>query len=442
MDESSSYLIIILSVLSFDVIMTLGYAALQNSRPSDLQEQADTGHRHAKRALALLDTQSKLYITHTIISAISIAVIVLTLAFWLIVPILNGTLDFSLVLAIGIVFLASLIALILGTVVPEAIGSAYTKSLTSILTPFLHVVTVLFSPITVILLAISSLLARLFGSDTLINTITEEEIMTMVNAGNTDGTIEDEEKDMIFSILQLDQTYAREIMVPRIDIEAIEAGTSLQDALDAFIRTGFSRIPAYEEHIDNIIGLLYAKDLLNLWHNGGLEGHYVKSLVRTAYFVPETRAASDLLRDLQARNVHMAIVVDEYGGTSGLVTIENIIEEIVGDIRDEYDLHEEQEYIRHHDDEYLIDAGMDLDDMNELLGTTLDSVDSDTLGGYIFLQIGRVPIVGETIESNELQLTVNSIEGRRIRKVLVTVKPKADATQALPDNQTQLADVS
>jgi CBS domain containing-hemolysin-like protein len=150
--------------------------------------------------------------------------------------------------------------------------------------------------------------------------------------------------------------------------------------------------------------------------------------VRSAYYVPETRPADKLLRDLQSRNVHMAIVVDEYGGTSGLVTIENILEEIVGDIRDEFDINEEYEYIKNSDNEYIIDAGMDIDDINELLGTNLNSEETDTLGGYIYLTIGRVPIVGEVVETDELTMRVRSIDGRRIRKVLVILKPRPQDT--------------
>lgn len=150
------------------------------------------------------------------------------------------------------------------------------------------------------------------------------------------------------------------------------------------------------------------------------------------------------MRDLQSSNVHMAIVVDEYGGTSGLVTIENIMEEIVGDIRDEYDLNEETEYIQHSEDEYIIDAGMDIDDLNELLNTSISSDETDTLGGYIFFTIGRVPIVGEEIDTEEVHMIVRSIEGRRIRKVRVKRKPKKTDTPAenVADDETQLADIT
>ena len=445
MDEGSTYLSVIAILVLLDAIITMAYAALQNSRQSELQEQADAGNSSARTALSMMDAKSSLYITYTLASILIAASIVLLTTLWLVVPAMTGDAQISIVLAIGIVFLVSLLALIVGTVVPEAIGSAYATTLISMLATPLRIINLLLSPLSGLLLGISTLLARIFGSDKLINTVTEEEIMTLVNQGNTGGTIEDEEREMIFSILQLDETYAREIMVPRIDIQAIDINTGLKEALDIFLGTGFSRIPIYEENVDNIIGLLYAKDLLNMWHNGGLEGHSARELVRSAYYVPETRAADALLRDLQARNIHMAIVVDEYGGTSGLVTIENIMEEIVGDIRDEYDLNEENEYIQHNEDEFVIDGGMDVDDVNELLGTNISSDDSDTLGGYIFLQIGRVPIVGEEIDTDELHMTIRSIEGRRIRKVLVKVKPELEEeTEEETDSkdETELADAT
>ncbi|MEO1289009.1 MAG: hemolysin family protein [Chloroflexota bacterium] len=413
-------LISIASLILIDALITVGYAALQNARESDLREHAENGRSSAQTALTLLDNKSQLYITYILTNTLLLTGVIVISVAWLIAP---QTPILEQPIAILSVFGIGFLALMLGTVVPESIGSAYANALVPIFATPLRLINLLLIPITSIFLGLSYLLARLFGSDKLVNTVTEEEIMTLVNAGNSGGTIEDEEREMIFSILQLDETYAREIMIPRIDIEAVEMTTTLDIALDQFMRTGYSRMPVYEDNVDNIIGLLYAKDLLNMWGNGGLQGHTAKDLVRSAYYVPETRTADNLLRDMQARNIHMAIVVDEYGGTSGLVTIENIMEEIVGDIRDEYDLNEENEYIQQNDDEFVIDAGMDVDDVNELLGTSINSDDSDTLGGYIFLQIGRVPIVGEAIDTDELHLTVRSIEGRRIRKVLVKVKP-------------------
>jgi CBS domain containing-hemolysin-like protein len=431
-------------LLLAEILLTLAYAALQNTRQSDLQEQAEAGKSFAKTALKLLDSKSHLYFTYNLSITLLTTAIALVTTIWLVLPAYTDQGQFSVPLAIFSVFLISLLSLILGQIVSEAVGSAYVNSLSSLLVLPLRFFVLLLSPLTFVLVAISTLLAKLFGSDKLVNTVTEAEIMTLVNAGHSGGTIENEEKEMIYSILQLDETYAREIMVPRIDIISVEVKTGLKEAMNVFIQSGFSRIPVYEENIDNIVGLLYAKDLLELLNNGGLAGHSVRELVRSAYFVPETRAADDLLRDLQASNVHMAIVVDEYGGTSGLVTIENIMEEIVGDIRDEYDLNEETEYIQYAD-EYIIDAGMDIDDLNELLGTNISSDETDTLGGYIFFTIGRVPIVGEIIDTAELHMTVRSIEGRRIRKVRVKLKDQSTNNppeNVADDNATELADAS
>lgn len=443
MNDSSSALSLISILLLAEILLTLASAALQNSRQTDLQEQADNGKSYAKTALKLLDSKSQLHLTYNLTMTLLATSITLVSAVWLLLPAFNNQGQFSVPFSIFLVFLISLLSLMLGHIVSEAVGSAYAKTLVSLFVLPLQIVILLLSPLTMMLLTISTLLAKLFGSDKLVNIVTEEEIMSLVNAGHTGGAIEDEEKNMIYSVLQLDETYARELMVPRIDIISVEVKTDLKDAIGIFIESGFSRIPVYEENIDNIVGLLYAKDLLELLNNGGLDGHSVQELVRSAYFVPETRAADDLLRDLQARNIHMAIIVDEYGGTSGLVTIENIMEEIIGDIRDEHDFNEETEYVQQENGEYIIDAGMDIDDLNELLGTTISSDETDTLGGYIFFTIGRVPIVGEVIDTDELHMTVRSIEGRRIRKVKIKLKQQSDKPpENINNDETELVDAS
>jgi len=444
LDDSPSSFIIFFTLLALQAFLTLTYAALINTRQSELKEQAEQGRQNAKLALSLFEAKSRLSITYSLSTMLLSFAMALLLTVQIIIPILNDASQLTLPLGILVVLGIGVIVMIFGNVLPEAVGSAYAMSLTHVLVRPIMIILTLLSPLTILMLAISTLLARLFGSDQLINTVTEEEIMTLVNAGYTGGTIEDEEKAMIYSILQLDQTLSREVMVPRIDMAALEVSTPVSEALGLFIETGFSRIPVYEENVDNIVGLLYAKDILNLLNNGGLENHAVRDLVRSAYFVPETKPVDQLLRDLQARKVHMAIVVDEYGGTSGLLTIENIIEEIVGDIRDEYDQNEEYEYIQNSETEYLIDAGMDLDDVNELLDTDLSTENTDTLGGFIYLNIGRVPIVGEVIETEELTLKVRSLEGRRIRKVLVKLKPRSEegADSSKNDETQTLADVS
>jgi CBS domain containing-hemolysin-like protein len=420
-DDSSSYPLIIISLITVHALLTAGHAALMNTRQTGLREQADAGNARAKQILDLVDARAQLTLTYTLSRTLLRFVIAMLATVWLVLPAYNAS--ESRLLGYVLVILIAIITFVLGDIVPEGIGSARSESFARVAVLPLRLLVLLFSPFTYALLFISRILAGVFGGGDKVNKVTEEEIMTLVNAGHTGGTIEEEEKDMIYSVLQLDETWAREVMTPRMDIVALDVETAIQEALEAFIDSGFSRIPAYEENIDNIVGLLYAKDLLNIWRKGGNPvNQTVRDLVRPAYFVPETKPADELLRELQNRNTHMAIVVDEYGGTSGLVTIENLLEEIVGDIRDEYDLHEEEEYTQNSDGDYVMDASMDIDDVNNLLGVHLDNNDTDTLGGFIYMTLGRVPQVGDIIETPEVRLRVCSLDGRRIRKVEVALK--------------------
>ena len=233
---------------------------------------------------------------------------------------------------------------------------------------------------------------------------------------------------MIYSIFQFGDTLAREVMVPRIDLVALEIDTPLPEALSTIVDAGHSRIPVYEESIDHIRGLLYAKDLLVVLRDGHME-RPLREILRPAHFVPESKKAVDLLQDLQQRKIHMVIVVDEYGGTAGLVTIEDLIEEIVGEIRDEYDFNEEEVYQKVGENEYICDAGIDLDDLNRLLDVSLPTDESDTLGGYIFSQLGKVPVEGEQIEADGLHMEVLSVDDRRIRKIrVIRIPPPSEET--------------
>jgi CBS domain containing-hemolysin-like protein len=187
--------------------------------------------------------------------------------------------------------------------------------------------------------------------------------------------------------------------------------------MDKLVETGFSRVPVYEETIDNIIGLLYAKDLISLWLAGKDHDESLRSALRDAYFVPEAKKADELLNELQSRRVHMAIVIDEYGGVAGVVTLEDIIEEIFGEIQDEYDENEEQLYQIQEDGSYLFRGRVDLDDFNDLMDANLPVDEADTLGGFLYMRLGHVPIAGEIVEEDGLYLTVEQVSSRRIRLV-------------------------
>ena len=250
---------------------------------------------------------------------------------------------------------------------------------------------------------------------------TEEMLDAMAQVtGTGDVAQAEEERHMITSVVRFETLLVREIMVPRIDMVTLAVTATVQEALETFLRTGFSRIPVYRETVDDIVGLLYAKDLLRVWHEGR-EVSTLEPLLRPAYFVPEAKRVGELLTEMQARRIHMVIVVDEYGGVAGLVTLEDIVEEIVGEIQDEYDQAEVQLWRQVGEGEYLIQARLDLDEFEDLLDVSLDGVEAaeeaDTVGGLIYALIGKVPEGGETVRLEGVELTVEQVEGRRIVSV-------------------------
>jgi putative hemolysin len=286
----------------------------------------------------------------------------------------------------------------------------------------------------------SATMMRLLGSSVVLmrqlDSVTDDELKNWVEVGQPDSSLEKGERKMIASIFEFGDTICREIMVPRIDVFGLEVSTSLPEAIEAFTRSGHSRIPVYDETIDDILGILYAKDLLRARLNPTTPD-LIRKLVRPPYYVPESKKVDALLREMQLRGVHMAIVVDEYGGTSGIITLEDIVEEIVGEIRDEYDQSEEQLYHEVSPDELTLVGRIDLDDVNELLGTHLAKDGADTLGGYIYSQIGRVPTGGEALEVEDWILTVEQVNGRRIRTVRAHRKPAQESVEEKNDGDEQ-----
>ncbi len=428
MNESSLLLLLLLAALVIHAAVSLMNAALQNLSRADMRERAEDGDARAQSYLTLMDSGLQLSMTVSIAHILTRFTFAVILVLLLVEPFANGDAGARALLAVMTVILGTGLTLVIGDLAPDAIGSSQAENLLALALPSMRLLFFIMSPLTALVLFLSRLISRLFGSDSLVNLVTEEEIMTLVHASHSGGIIEAEEKDMIASVLQLGESSARELMTPRIDIVALNVDETIMQALSAFVESGFSRIPIYEESIDSVIGLLYAKDILTVLKNrDDLESQTIRDLLRPTYYVPEIKRADELLKELQEKNVHLAIVVDEYGGTSGLVTIENLIEEIIGDIRDEYDYREEEDYVEVGDGFYLIDASMDLDDLNDLLGCAIDTADADTLGGYIYLTLGRVPRANETIETDILSMTVLSIDGHRIRKVKVraiTPEPK------------------
>ncbi|MBE9474971.1 MAG: HlyC/CorC family transporter, partial [Chloroflexi bacterium] len=312
--------------------------------------------------------------------------------------------------SLGVLLLASLVTFFLEWLIETAV-SHHPETWAMRLSSYVRVLYLVMSPLLALpFLFISSSETNQEGG------VTETELISLVEARQEEGLLEQEEQKMIVSIFRLGDTLVREIMVPRIDILALDINTPIDQTMDALQQSGHSRVPVFKDSVDNILGLLYAKDLLGIWREGKREISLSDQL-RQVYFVPESKKAGELLAELQAKRIHMAIVVDEYGGVAGLVTLEDIVEEIVGEIRDEYDQAEELVYQEINDDEYLFQGRIDLDDFNDIMGTQLPNSEADTLSGLIYSRIGRVPTAGDNVQIEGLQLTVEQVSGQRIRKV-------------------------
>ncbi len=261
----------------------------------------------------------------------------------------------------------------------------------------------------------------------------EDELLRLMEMGEANGGIEAEERAMIRGIINLVETTTHEIMVPRIDVVAVDTEAELDEVMRLIVERGFSRIPLYEGTIDNVVGVLYVKDLVRYLAADNRPAN-LKEIARPAYFVPESKKVDELLAEMRQNKVHMAIVVDEYGGTAGIVTIEDLLEEIVGEIEDEYD-RSEVTIERVSENEAVLDARVSIDDLNEIFGVTIEGEDFDTVGGFVYRLLGKMPAVGDEVSANGLHLRVLSVLGRRLKKIRVTRQPET-AAQAAPDGQT------
>ena len=248
----------------------------------------------------------------------------------------------------------------------------------------------------------------------------EDDLRLLVESVEDTRKLDEDEREMIHGIFGMSARPVREVMVPRIDVVSMPRDATLGEILDRIVLTGYSRIPIADDSIDNVVGLVYAKDVLRALRAGALDDPG-EPIARAPYFVPDTKKVDELLQDLQQKRVHLAIVVDEYGGTAGIVTIEDLLEEIVGEIRDEYDENEEMPIQRIDDYESVVDARVSIRDVNEALDLHLNVDELDTLGGLVYHELGKVPAEGDEVRVNGCRVTVLSTQGRRIKKLRVRV---------------------
>jgi putative hemolysin len=419
-------LILLLIVLNgFFVAAEIAFVTVRRTR---IDELADAGDRRAVRVQRLLRDPGRflavIQVAITFLGSLASAVAAISIVEVVTAPLseipLIGERAGAAALLL-VTLLVSVVSIVLGELLPKALALGSPDRISLIAAGPLSLFAKVVSPLVVVLVAVTRAVSRPFGIDpTRTPALSAAEIRLIVEQGSEQGVLEAEEEQMISAVMGLGDSKLHEVMVPRIDIVAIDESATFDEAVAVVLKEGHSRTPLYKGSIDHVVGVLYAKDLLRIIAAGGARP-LLRDIMRPAIFVPESQAVDDLLNELQRRKVHMAIVLDEYGGTAGLVTIEDLLEEIVGEIQDEFD-EEEPMLSRLGAGEVIIDGRADIEELTSLIdpGLTLeDDEEYDTVGGFVYHRIGRVPVVGDTVSVAPFSITVVKAAGRRVGKVRV-----------------------
>lgn len=319
----------------------------------------------------------------------------------------------------------SYLTLVLGELLPKRLALQNSESIAMFAAKPIALVSKVTLPFVKVLTFSTNILMKIFGID--INNIEEkvskEEIRMMIDVGEENGVLNQTEKEMIDGIFEFDDTLAREVMTPRIDVFAIDINTPIEKIVEDISSEQYSRVPVYEYDIDNVIGILYMKDLFPRVIKGNLDENTLRSILRPAYFVPETKNIDTLFRELQLNNSHIAILIDEYGGFSGIVTIEDLIEEIVGNIFDEYDEIENEDIVKIDQNTYVVGGLIPIDDINETLHLKLPSENHDTIGGFVVDLLGTIPTDSDNplIEYENVTFKIEKVEEKRIEELVIYI---------------------
>jgi len=429
MSDTLGELAVIALLVLLNGVFVAAEIALVTVRRSRIEQLVDEGARGARRVRRLIDNPGRflavIQIGITFIGFLASAFAAISLtrgladALGRIEPLRDAAGPIALLL---VTILLSLFTIVFGELVPKTLALAHPERFALALGGPIDLLGRILAPLVALLSGTTRAITGWFGADvSSAAQISAEELKLIIERGGEQGVLEAEEEQMINAVIELGERRLHEVMVPRTAIVALPATASMDEAIQTIVEEGHSRIPVYEESVDEIIGILYAKDLLPYLRDAAGPRPELRAILRAPLFVPESMSIDDLLHEFQRRKVHIAIVLDEYGGTAGIVTIEDLLEEIVGEIQDEYDV-EEPMVERLSEDEARVDGRAAVDELGELFDIELELEDQDeydTVGGLIYHRIGGVPAPGDRVEVDGLVLTVETVDGRRVDKVLV-----------------------
>jgi CBS domain containing-hemolysin-like protein len=403
-------LIISLFLAAFAASAETALTSVSRLRMRALAEQGD----RAARRVVHLHEDPNAYLS-TILTVNNLAVILASTATTLIVTDTWGRGAEAIATAV-----LSVVVLVACEILPKSLALRFNEHVAPLMAWPVTALTRLLRPLVFVLTRLSGLLVGLVARGGMVRGpfVTEEELKMILAVGEREGVVEEEEREMISGVLELTDKVVREIMVPRVDVIAVDVECSIDDVIRLVTEHGHSRIPLYEETVDNVVGIIYAKDLLRVCRAD--QPPTLQEVAREAYFTPELKRAGELLIEMRQRKVHIAVVVDEYGGTAGIITIEDLIEEIVGDIRDEYDAIEAEEIQFLSDREALVNARVPLDDVKALLHLPIEDVEADTIGGLVYERLGSIPKAGDTVQIGDVTIRVESVRRQAIRTLRIS----------------------
>ncbi|MFM1525085.1 MULTISPECIES: hemolysin family protein [Helcococcus] len=427
----TGYIILSIVLVIINAILSAAELAISSVDQNLLEEQSSDGDNRAQKILSVLEKQSKflsvIHLVSTLVSFLNVTMTAVLITPRLALYFNELNIFYPLFIAqILVTLILTLIIIIFGELIPRRIAFGNIENVARSTIGFVSLLVFIFKPIVWLISGITKLFMKILSieTDELDSKITINDIKSLVQLGHSQGVIDKVESEMINSVISFDETYAEEIMTPRTEVFMIDINDEFVNYKNDMMSLKYSRIPVYDDDVDNIKGILYLKDYLLESYSVGFENVDIKKILKPAYFVPERKNINELFSELQTNNKHMALLIDEYGGFAGIVTMEDLIEEIVGNIDDEYD-YDEPEIEEVSDDVYKVIASISIKDFNSQTGSQIndDSEDYDTIGGFIIYHLGYIPEDGEKPSFNfeNLRVEVLEVKDKRIMEAKITV---------------------
>ena len=410
-------LCILIILLALSAFFSSSETALTTVNVHTIRALVEDGNRQAKRVLQLIENPAAM-LSSILIGNNLVNISATSLATTLAIDVFGSA---GAGIATGVL---TILVLIFGEITPKTYATIKNTNLALRFGPVIYYVTKVLTPVVIVINKLSTGLLMLLRIDAKQSkqVMTERVLRTIVDASYEDGVIEKDEKEMIYNVFDFKDSIAKDIMIPRIDITFVSADASYDEVMELFMATQYSRLPVYEETKDKVIGIVYLKDIYfyRTQHRG--EIFHIRDVLRKPFFTYETQKISSLLTQMQQENVSFSIVLDEYGITAGLITLEDILEELVGEIRDEYDESESESFQELEDGSYLVNASLKLDDLNDLIDTEIESEDYDSVGGYVIELLDHLPSEGETASDASFDFKVRKVEKNRLELIQIIRK--------------------